>query len=61
MRQCLGCGQRIGDDYLYCIPCDRKRMKIFSNLVGSGYSTQDAIKKLKEIVDIKYQNQKVNS
>lgn len=42
VNRCRCCGRPIKEDYLFCIGCDRKRMKIFNDCIGSGMSVFDA-------------------
>jgi len=41
-NRCICCGARIGAEYVYCIPCSRKRMKVLDDCLGSGMSDADA-------------------
>lgn len=40
--QCRCCGRRIKSEYLFCIGCERKRMKVYNDCVGAGMSVYDA-------------------
>lgn len=39
---CVCCGRSIAREYRFCIPCDRKRMKVIDSCVGAGMSITDA-------------------
>jgi hypothetical protein len=40
--RCRCCGCWIKPDYVYCIPCARKRIKIVNDCLGAGMSIPDA-------------------
>ena len=40
--RCRCCGRWIKADYLFCIPCVRKRLKVYNDSCGAGLSDADA-------------------
>jgi len=52
--RCRCCGRSIGEDYVYCISCGRKRMKIWNDCIGSGMGQSDAQRVVDKAYPVKF-------
>lgn len=50
---CLCCGRSIKDDYTFCIPCERKRMKVMGDCLGAGLSAVDAKRVVERVYPVR--------
>jgi hypothetical protein len=51
---CLCCGRRVKADYQFCIGCERKRFKVYSDCVGAGLSVEAAKAKVECVYPRRY-------
>jgi hypothetical protein len=54
MDFCLCCGWVINGNYVFCMPCERKRMKVKDECLAAGLSDRDAESRVNEVYPLRY-------
>jgi hypothetical protein len=49
MDLCLCCGRRINGNYVFCISCERNRMKVKGDCLAGGMCEREAEVKVNEV------------
>jgi hypothetical protein len=54
---CLCCGRSIKPEYMFCVGCERKRMKVFNDSIGAGLSSVDAWGVVGKVYPVKFKQE----
>jgi hypothetical protein len=54
MDFCLCCGRMINGNYVFCIPCERKRMRVKGDCLAAGMSDHDAESRVNEVYPLRF-------